>query len=73
MLTKIEVEILEDGTISITTGDIAETQHLSADELLSEIANLAGGVVKKEKRENPFWKNRNVLRGGKVVKVGGGQ
>jgi len=70
MMTKIEVEILEDGTISVSTGDIAETQHLSADELLSEIANMAGGVVTKTKRDNPFWKNRNVLRGGKIVKVG---
>ncbi len=39
----IEVEILEDGTISVTTQGISGTNHISADQLLDEIETAAGG------------------------------
>jgi hypothetical protein len=69
--TTIEMEILEDGTISIKTSDISEANHISADELLNEIAQLTGGQRSITSREHPFWKNRNVQLHGKIVKVGG--
>jgi hypothetical protein len=68
-VTNIDITILEDGTISVTTGDIADTKHVSADALLDELADLAGGKKTTVKRENPFWKKRAVLRGGQVIKL----
>lgn len=70
--TIMAIEILEDGTISTTTGDVGETVHLEADELLEELGELLGGSVTRNKREHPFWKNRTVLRGGKIVRVTAG-
>ena len=67
MATTIEIEILADGTVSVTTGDIEQTKHISADQLLEELGGLLGGEVKIQKREHTFWKNKNVLRGGKVI------
>jgi hypothetical protein len=46
----IKVEILEDGTISVTTDDLAGPNHRSADELLDQLADLTGGAVTKRKR-----------------------
>ena len=46
---KIEIEILEDGTIKITTDNISPANHLSADQFLREIERLAGGSVTKQK------------------------
>jgi hypothetical protein len=46
----IELEVLEDGTISISTGGISRQNHVSADELLEEIARLAGGPVDVKSR-----------------------
>ena len=74
MSTSIDCEILEDGTISIQTGDIEEKQHLAADALLDEITELCGGVRNTTPRENTyatnFFKNRKVLLHGKIVKTG---
>ena len=39
----IEWSILEDGTISIKTDRISGTNHIAADQLLAELAKLAGG------------------------------
>ena len=47
----IDFEILEDGTISIKTGDLSGVNHVSADKLLANLAELTGGEVKIEKRE----------------------
>lgn len=67
MKTDIIVEILEDGTVSIKTSDVAETHHLSADQLLDEIEEMLGGKVNRQRREHPLMKNKQVLRGGKIV------
>lgn len=50
MKDKIEYEILEDGTISIKTTAVSPTNHVSADQLLSEIHKLAGGERTSKKR-----------------------
>ena len=68
--TTIHATILEDGTISIRTGDIADTAHVSADSLLSEIEELLGGKTERRKLEHPFMKNKLVQRGLKIVKAG---
>jgi hypothetical protein len=47
---KIEVEILADGTIKITTDPISPANHRSADELLEFISNLTGGEMTRTRR-----------------------
>jgi hypothetical protein len=68
MATKIEIEILEDGTISVTTGEVGQQEHVSADEFLDLIAKGAGGERKITQRKHPFWNRREVARGGRVVR-----
>jgi len=71
MVTNIKFEILDDGKVSVTTGAIADTHHIDADNLLDEIESLLGGT--KITKENPeakqFWKNRQVLKGGKIIEI----
>jgi len=71
MATKIEIEVLEDGKISVKTGRIADSVHVDADELLSELEeNLGGERVTQPNEDNPgkvFWKNKQVIRGGKII------
>jgi len=50
----INLEILEDGMISIKTEGISETNHKSADELLEDLLELIGGEVTRE--HNPRGK-----------------
>ena len=73
MATKIDIKIKEDGKICITTGSIEQSKHIDADNLLEEIMNMAGGtVVKSDNPDNEarkFFKNRQVIRGGKIVEV----
>lgn len=45
----IEIEVLEDGTIKITTDQISPANHLSADQFLRHIEELAGGEITKQK------------------------
>ena len=45
-------EILEDGTIKVTTGKIGPANHASADALLKYISELAGGQTVIEARPN---------------------
>lgn len=66
----MDVEILEDGTISVKTKEISEKNHVSADALLDMIEELSGGQRKSTPVEHEFWKNRQVLRGGKIIKTG---
>lgn len=54
---KIDWEILEDGTISVKTPGISGTNHVSADQLLKQIAAMAGGEHKKTKRLDRFAVN----------------
>ena len=46
----IQYEILEDGTISVTTDQISGINHVSADKLLANLFGLAGGEVTRRKR-----------------------
>ena len=69
MSTIIEVEVLEDGTVSVKTGDVEETKHIAADDLLKALEDELGGERKMERRTHPFWNKRKVLRGGKIVRT----
>jgi hypothetical protein len=55
----IHYEILEDGTISITTDAISGQNHQSADELLESLADLLGGEVKIDKRKGHVHQHRH--------------
>jgi hypothetical protein len=46
----IQFEVLADGTISVTTDQISGTNHVSADKLLKQLFELAGGAVTAHKR-----------------------
>ncbi len=46
----IELEVLSDGTITVITGDLSGPNHISADKLLKNLFELAGGEVKTRKR-----------------------
>ena len=41
----INIEILEDGTITVKTSEISNGNHMSADDLMVEIDRLMGGKV----------------------------
>jgi hypothetical protein len=51
---EIEIEILEDGTISVTTGKISAQRHVSADEFLKGIKEIAGGKTVTTKRKQKY-------------------
>jgi hypothetical protein len=63
----ITIEILDDGTISYQTDSISEKNHVSADDFLSAIEKAMGTSRKTTPKKNKFWKNRQVLKGGRVV------
>ena len=65
----MEIEIQEDGKIKVTTEEISDARHLDADELLEELEKLLGGERITTPNEHPFFKNKKVLRGGKIVKA----
>lgn len=46
----IQFEVLEDGTITVTTDDLSGPNHVSADKLLKNLFELTGGDVKSRKR-----------------------
>jgi len=48
-MDKINIEILEDGQLKITTEGISSVNHCSADELLKMISDLMGGTSTKTK------------------------
>jgi hypothetical protein len=51
---KIAFEVLEDGTISITTDKISVQRHVSADQLLKGVKELAGGKWETQKRKQKY-------------------
>jgi len=61
MNDSISWEILEDGTVTITTDQISRQNHLSADELLEKLADMLGGPVKIEERRGHVHKHRGVV------------
>lgn len=48
---EMEIEILEDGTIKLTTGVVGPANHRNADELLVFLAKLMGGDRKVARRK----------------------
>ena len=50
----MKLEILSDGTISVSTDKISGQNHVSADEFLAEIEKLAGGERVTTKKKNRF-------------------
>ena len=46
----IDIEILDDGTIKFKTDAVSEANHLSADEFLASVIDLAGGKHTVEHR-----------------------
>ena len=67
MPTFMDIEILEDGTVSVTTGNIEETKHVSADELLMELGDMLGGRINIKKREG-HKQHTHVVRKGNVIR-----
>ena len=45
----LEIEILADGTIKVTTDSISPANHLSADQFLKFLADMTGGETTKTK------------------------
>ena len=70
MATFMDVEILEDGTVSVTTGDVEGTKHVSADELLMELGEALGGNVNIKKREGHKHHTHVVRKGNVIRRIG---
>jgi hypothetical protein len=68
----IDIEILEDGTISIKTSEISGTNHISADLLLDEIEELAGGKATRKRREHEFWTRHKIINRNRIVRIQNG-
>ena len=68
-MNQFEIIILEDGTLKIESEEFSESLHLQADQFIEEIELLLGTKRQTSKKEHPYWKNRIVQRGGKVIKV----
>ena len=45
----INLEIMEDGVITVKTSAISDGNHISADNLLADMEKLMGGQVTKQK------------------------
>ena len=62
----MNIEVLEDGTIKITTDSISPANHANADEFMELVGELGGGVpvMTKTKEEHHHYtntvQNRNV-------------
>ena len=67
--TKFTVEIQDDGKLKIDTEEIADSLHINADDLISELEQLMGSKRSTTPKKHPFFKNKKVLRGGKIVKA----
>jgi hypothetical protein len=61
-MDSISLQILEDGTVTVKTSDISDSNHISADELLSQVEMLLGGKVvvtnNPEKRQHVHLANK---------------
>ena len=45
---KIEIQILDDGTIKVITPGISGTNHRNADQMLAMMSKIAGGEMTRE-------------------------
>ena len=50
----MSIEILADGTISVSTDAISGQNHVSADKLLAEVEKMTGGERVTTKKKNKF-------------------
>lgn len=62
MADEMEIEIMPDGVIKVSTSAISEANHMNADDLLAELEAAMGGTRVTEQREHEFWKTRAVVR-----------
>ncbi len=67
--TKLMIEIQEDGKIKIDSEEIADSLHVNADDMIAELESLMGSKRSTSPKKHPFFKNKKVLRGGKIVKA----
>jgi len=51
MADQIEIEILPDGTIKTSTDRVSMPNHATAEAFLRDMARLAGGQVKRERKQ----------------------
>jgi len=58
-MDEIQIEVLEDGTISCKTDQISQTNHYSADQFLAEIEEMAGGKRTITKRKETAHVHRH--------------
>ena len=49
---EIIFEILDDGTVKMTTDEVSPANHLNADKLLGAIQRTLGGAATREKRKD---------------------
>ncbi len=49
-MDQIQIEILPDGTVKVTTDSVSAPNHLSAEQFLREMSRMLGGDVSKVKR-----------------------
>ena len=59
MSDQIRFEILEDGTIKSTTGEIGEINHLSAEQFLKNVQRELGGVTETHKLPSTHVETHN--------------
>lgn len=55
---KIQLRILQDGTVEIVTDEISSASHRSADDLLKYLESQLGGEVKKQKKPQTYQKQK---------------
>ncbi len=46
---EMKIEILEDGTIKVSTSKVSAANHMNADKFIAEMQRLCGGTTSKEK------------------------
>ena len=68
-MNTINIEILEDGTLSIKTSEISTGNHISADALMASFDELMGGKV--DIKKNPDAKAHVHLHGHHHAHAGG--
>ena len=59
MADKIQITILQDGTIRVETDKISGANHLNAEQFLREMSRLAGGTVEIKARKGKLEQGQN--------------
>lgn len=61
-MDEIAVEILEDGTIKITTDQVSTANHINADRMLKQLAVLMGTAPQTQKRKQAQTRAKAVIK-----------